>query len=260
MKTAEIAIIFIVGTLTLMVFVFFLVLIIIEYRRRQVRHITEKLELKHEYQNQVMQTQIEVQEQAFKYFSEEMHDNIAQILAMAKMKLYRVADKTTDEMVKTGIATTNELLGKTLDDIRSLSHVLNGNLISKIPLAESLEKDLIYVRDSAGIDATLTVNGDRYELDSEKKLLLFRIIQEAVGNAIKHGNATKINITLAYKKEVIIVEIHDNGKGFDTRLLDESKGLGLHNIQVRAKLLGTIEVVSAAGKGTAITLKINTNA
>ena len=199
MKTAEIAIIFIVGTLTLMVFVFFLVLIIIEYRRRQVRHITEKLELKHEYQNQVMQTQIEVQEQAFKYFSEEMHDNIAQILAMAKMKLYRVADKTTDEMVKTGIAPTNELLGKTLDDIRSLSHVLNGNLISKIPLAESLEKDLIYVRDSAGIDATLTVNGDRYELDSEKKLLLFRIIQEAVGNAIKHGNATKINITLAYK-------------------------------------------------------------
>ena len=116
------------------------------------------------------------------------------------------------------------------------------------------------MRDSAGIDATLTVNGDRYELDSEKKLLLFRIIQEAVGNAIKHGNATKINITLAYKKEVIIVEIHDNGKGFDTRLLDESKGLGLHNIQVRAKLLGTIEVVSAAGKGTAITLKINTNA
>ncbi len=259
MKTAEIAIIFIVGTLTLLVFVFFLVLIIIEYRRRQVRHITEKLELKHQYQNQVLQTQVEVQEQAFKYFSEEMHDNIAQVLAMAKMKLYRVAEKTSDEMVKTGIETTNELLGKTLNDLRSLSHVLNGSLVSKIPLTESLEKDLGYVRDSAEVDATLTVTGDPYELTGEKKLLLFRIIQEAVGNAIKHGKAQKINITLAYEKGVLGVVIYDNGKGFDTRLLNDSKGLGLHNMQVRARLLGAIDVVSAPGESTTITLKINTN-
>ena len=115
------------------------------------------------------------------------------------------------------------------------------------------------MRDSAEVDATLTVTGDPYELTGEKKLLLFRIIQEAVGNAIKHGKAQKINITLAYEKGVLGVVIYDNGKGFDTRLLNDSKGLGLHNMQVRARLLGAIDVVSAPGESTTITLKINTN-
>lgn len=259
MKTAEIVIIFIVGTLTLLVFVFFLVLIIIEYWRRQVRHITEKLELKHEYQNQVLQTKLEVQEQSFKYFSEEVHDNIAQMLALAKMKLNRLADKTNDEALKAGIEASNELVGKTLNDLRSLSHVLNGSLVSKISLEESLEKELAYVHGSAETDATLTVVGAPYELDAEKKLMIFRIVQEAVGNAIKHGNAHQINITLAYEKGLLTVSIYDNGSGFDTRLIEESKGLGLHNMQVRARLLGHINIVSAPDKGTEITLKIDTN-
>ena len=84
MNTAEIAIVLIIGSLTLSVFVLFLLLILIEYRRRQVRHITEKLELKHQYHHAVMQTQLEVQEQSFKYISEELHDNIAQTLSLAR--------------------------------------------------------------------------------------------------------------------------------------------------------------------------------
>ncbi len=257
MKTAEIAIIFIVGTLTLLVFVLFLVLIIIEYRRRQVKHITEKLELKHEYHNQVLQTQVEVQEQAFKYFSEEVHDNIAQMLSLIKMKLSRVAGKTTDVAVREGIDASNELLGKTLNDLRNLSHLLNGNLVSQIPLTESMEKELGYVRDADDIETSLEITGTQYELNGERKLLAFRIMQEAIGNAIKHGKAKKITITLVYEKRMLTATIADNGAGFDTRLLTESKGLGLHNMHVRARLLGQIDVASAPDKGTVITLKIN---
>lgn len=259
MKTSEIAIILIVGTLTLMVFVVFIILIVIEYRKRQLRHFTEKLELKHRYENEVLQTQLEVQEQSFKYVSEEIHDNIAQTLSLAKIKLYKTAGKTTDEVLKSGIETSTELLGTALNDLRNLSHILNGGLVSKLTLVESLEKELNYVSDVNDMDARLTISGDVYELNPEKKLMIFRIVQEAINNALKHGSATDINISLAYQPGLLRILIEDNGKGFDTSKTNDNKGLGLHNMNVRAKLLGTIDIASQQNKGTTITLNIDTN-
>lgn len=259
MNTAETIIIFIIGTLTLLVFAFFLVLILIEYRKRQVRHITEKLELKHRYENEVLQTQLEVQEQSFKYISEEIHDNIAQMLSLVKLKLYKTATKTTDEEVKAGIEGSNELLGKTMNDLRTLSHVLNGGLVSKLSLKESIEKELGYVSDVKDISTKLSASGSAYDPLPEKKLMIFRIVQEAINNAIKHGKATEIEIALAYNTDVLTLTIADNGVGFDMTQADKSKGLGLHNMQVRAKLLGSISLESHKDKGTTITLNINTD-
>lgn len=258
METAEVAIIFIIGSLTLLVFVLFIVLILFEYRKRQVRHITEKLELKHRYQNEVLQTQIEVQEQAFKNISEEIHDNIAQMLSLVKIKLYKTATKTQDEAVLTGLNTSTELLGKTLDDLRTLSHTLSGGLVAKVTLAESLEKELDYIRDD-DMQASLNITGEPYEMNAEKKLLTFRIVQEAVNNAIKHGKANHINISLAYSSGLVKVSIADNGKGFDEGLMQTSKGLGLQNMQLRAKMLGSMDVTSKEGEGSTITLNIDTN-
>lgn len=259
MNTSEIAIIFIIGSLTLLVFVLFVVLIIIEYRKRQVRHLTEKLELKHQYQNEVMQTQLEVQEQSFKYISEELHDNIAQTLSLVRLKLYRTAAKVTDDALKERVESSNELLGDALDGLRNLSHILNGGLVSKLPLPESLEKELSYIRDVNDMEATLDIKGSPYEMDGHKKLLAFRIVQEAIHNAIKHGKAKKINISVTHQPTQVVVEIQDNGRGFDTHKIQESKGLGLHNMQVRANMLGSLTIESEPGKGTFISLKINTH-
>jgi two-component system, NarL family, sensor kinase len=259
LKATEIAIILIIGTLTLLVFVLFLVLIVIEYRKRQVRHITEKLELKHQYQNEVMQTQLEVQEQSFKYISEELHDNIAQTLSLVRLKLYRTADKATDQVLKQNVEGSNELLGNVLDGLRNLSHVLNGSLVSKLGLQESLEKELSYVRDVNEMQADMSIIGTVYELPAEKRLLVFRIVQEAINNAIKHGKARRLNIILVYQTYQLTLKIEDNGRGFDTSKINDSKGLGLQNIYVRAKLLGSVDIQSEEGKGTFITLNINTN-
>ncbi|MCA9346888.1 hypothetical protein KC960_05360 [Candidatus Saccharibacteria bacterium] len=256
--STKVAIVLIFGSLTLLVFVLFIILILFEYRKRQVRHITEKLELKHRYQNEVLQTQIEVQEQSFKYISEEIHDNIAQMLSLVKIKIYKTAGKTTDENVLSGLNTSTELLSKTMDDLRSLSHILNGGLVSKLTLEESLEKELDYVRDD-DMHAELTVKGQTYDIGGEKKLLAFRIVQESINNAIKHAKAQNINISLVYKTDGLIISIADDGKGFDTELMKGSKGLGLHNMQLRAKMLGSMGITSEQDKGTTITINIQTN-
>lgn len=257
MNTAEIAIIFIIGSLTLLVFVLFIVLILFEYRKRQVRHITEKIEMKHRYQSEVLQTEIEVQEQSFKYVSDEIHDNIAQVLSLLKIKLYKVTNRISDETIKSGLEQSNELLDKALDDLRTLSHTLSGALVSKLLLEESLQNELSYVQDD-DLKATLEVSGEPYDIDPAKKLLTFRIIQEAINNAIKHGKARNINISLAYADEQLTVSITDDGKGFDKELMEGSKGLGLQNMQLRAKMLGSMNVETGEGSGTCITLNIDT--
>jgi two-component system NarL family sensor kinase len=259
MRNDEAPIIFIIGTLTLCVFVFFLVIILIEYRKRQVRHITENLKLKHQYQNEVLQTQLEVQEQSFKYMSEEIHDNIAQTLSLAKLKLYKTIDKINDEKIKESLEMSSELVGNALKDLRNLSHVLNGGLISKISLRESIEKELNYVSDVKDIKTVLTISGNTYEPDPEKKLIIFRIVQEAVNNAIKHGEAKEINIILAYEPDMLNIQITDDGRGFDIEQIQKNNGLGLHNMHIRAKLLGGIHFKSEIGKGTTITLNIKTH-
>jgi signal transduction histidine kinase len=258
LNTTEIAIIFIIGSLTLFVFVLFIVLILVEYRKRQVRHITEKLQLEHRYRSEVLQTQIEVQEQSFRYLSEEIHDNIAQTLSLVKLKLYKTANMA-EGAVKERIEGSTDLLGNALEGLRNLSHVLNGGLVSKLTLEENIEKELGYVHDVKDIHTQLILKGPRQELKEKQKLLAFRIVQEAIINAVKHGRAHSITITIEYMQQYISLTIADDGKGFDLSLLDNSKGLGLHNMQVRAKMLGNYKIDSAVGKGTTITLNIDTN-
>lgn len=258
MPTTEIAIIFIIGSLTLLAFVLFIVLILVEYRRKQVRHITEKLELEHRYNSELLRTQVEVQEQSFRYISEEIHDNIAQMLSLVKLKLYKMAGRTGDAQLLDTLHTSTTLLGRTLEDLRALSHTLNGQLISRIPLTESLEKELQYIRDE-DLSATLEVSGTPYEIDAGKKLLAFRIVQEAINNAIRHGKAQHIQLRLAYSRHQLAIVISDDGLGFDTQLLDSSQNLGLQNMQLRAQMLGSLHIVSGNGCGTTITLNIYSN-
>jgi signal transduction histidine kinase len=259
MNSNDVPVIFIAGTLTLLVFVIFLVLIIIEYSRRQVRHITEKLSLQHQYQQQLLQTQLEVQEQSFRYVSEEIHDNIAQTLSLARLKLFKTTGKIDDENIKSGLESTTELLGNALSDLRNLSHVLNGGLVSKLTLQENIEKELNYASDVKEIRTNLAISGIAFEPNPEKKLLIFRIVQESINNAIRHGEASEVNVSINYAPGQITLSITDNGKGFDIGQVETGKGLGLHNIQLRARLLGNVKITSETGIGTCITLNIHSN-
>ncbi|MBX2906341.1 MAG: hypothetical protein KF744_09910 [Taibaiella sp.] len=258
MKTSEIAIILIVGTLTLLVFVFFIILIIIEYRRRQVKYITEKLEMEHRFKQEVLQTQIEVQEQSFQYISEEIHDNIAQTLSLARIKLFKTTERATDEAQKASLHTTTELVGNALEGLRSLSHVLNGGLVQQLPLKDSLEKELKYVKDANEIETELRMTGEYRELEAGKKLVAFRVVQEALNNSIKHSHASRISINLEYSPQKISIGIEDNGKGFDVAHT-QSRGLGMYNMEMRAAMLGDLQIASREGKGTTVTLNIRTD-
>jgi two-component system NarL family sensor kinase len=250
-------IVFIVGTLILMLFAFTLVIFLIVHKKKRYEHLLEKQSMENTYQTQLLQSRLEVQEQSFRYFSEEIHDNIGQLLSIVKMQLYNIRNSSREQEIVTKATDCNELLGKAITDLRNISHTLNSGYIGKAGLADAIEKDLEYIRSAKEIKCTLHRSGDEHTLGNERELLVFRIVQEAISNAVKHASPSAIDIYLNYSPASLQVVIEDNGSGFDMSAHQKS-GIGLNNMHVRAGLLkGNIEVRSEKEKGTVVKLDVS---
>ncbi len=110
----------------------------------------------------------------------------------------------------------------------------------------------------SGLLATsITEEGTPQPVDQQKKLILFRIIQEALHNVIKHAGATNLQVQLLYTNDAVEIKIIDNGKGFHVEKVIATDGLGLHNMMSRAALLkGKAYIKSRPGEGAAIIITI----
>jgi two-component system NarL family sensor kinase len=256
MNTYHIMLAFVAGTFMLMLFVCFIIIFLIVHKKKRYGHLLEKQTMESNYQNQLLLSKLEVQEQSFRYFSEEMHDNIGQLMSIVKMQLYNIRNNSKEPEIVAKATDSGELLGKAIHDLRNISHTLNSSYVANAGLAQAIEKDLEYIRSAKDINCNLHITGDDYSLGPERELLIFRIIQEAVGNAVKHAKATAINVYLGYKPESLCLSIEDNGTGFDPS--ENTKGgIGLTNMQVRAGLLkGGFQVFSAKDCGTTVRLEV----
>ena len=250
-------IVFILGTAVLLLFALFIIIFLVTHKKKQFHNLLEKQQLENNYRNQLLLSKLEVQEQSFKYFSEEIHDNIGQLLSIVKMQLYNIRSSSNEAEIVTKATDCNELLGKAITDLRNISHTLNSSFVSNAGIADAIEKDLEYIRSAKEVKCTLHVTGEEYSLGSEQELLIFRIIQEAIANAIKHASPSAIDVWLNYKPTGLTVTIADNGSGFNIH--ENAKGgIGLNNMHVRSDLLkGNLEVTSAKEKGTTIKLSIS---
>lgn len=249
--------IFVLGTVAFIMFSCALILFLQHYKRKQQMHIAEKNQMDQAYQNQILQTRLEVQEQSFQYFSEEIHDNIGQVLGLVKLQLYNIQHTSKDDKTRKFAGESTELLGKAINDLRNISHTMNGAFVSRAGLNEAIAKELNYIQSARSITCTLNCTGDVYYYGDEKEVMIFRIVQEAIANAIKHADATEITVLLHYMPELLTVNITDNGKGFDTGKENKRGGIGMNNMQLRANLLkGKLTITSAQGKGTSIQLDI----
>lgn len=261
MNASTSLVVLIFGTLLFTLFAFFMVLFVILQKRRQYQHKLEKQRMEHQYQSELLQSRLEVQEQSFKYFSEEIHDNIGQVLSLVKLQIYKIAKTTTEPAQKEDINTITELMTKAITDLRNLSHTANGTYVLNAELAQIIQKELHYISSARNINCTFSTEGKPYPIDQERKLLIFRIIQKSLSNAIKHGEPDQLHVSLGYTPDRFIVSVSDNGSGFD---VNEDRGgdagLGLNNMSVRADLLkGRFDIQSAKNKGTTIILDIPAN-
>lgn len=242
------------GTLVLVMLVFIITTFLIIHRQRVRRHEMEKNELAYQYQNQLLKTKLEVEELALKNISREIHDHVNQILGVVRMNLFHIPKAGSQEEANRYTEETNLMVRDAIDHLRDLSHTLSGSGIEKMGLINAIRKELNNI--SLHTETSCTLHCDEEEvlpLSGEQQILVFRIIQEALANIVKHAQASKVNIYINYRNNELCIAVHDNGNGLEPGSL--SDGLGLVNMHERAALLkGTLDVRSEPGNGCTVTL------
>ncbi len=249
MNNSYIIPLFIAGTLIIILFACSLIAFLIVHKQKQQA-----------FQNEILQTRIEVQEHAMIGISKEIHDNIGQLLGLAHMNIKAGINCCTDSKQAKLLTNANELLEKAVNDSRNISHSLNSDIIKKMGLATILKNELDYITLSQDIKCYFETVGAPFSLTPEKELLVYRIAQEAIRNSIKYSQATLLTVSLQYNiKSNFKMVICDNGIGFDVnKTLASGGGIGLINMRERASLLnGTLDIHASIPKGCTITLNAN---
>jgi two-component system, NarL family, sensor kinase len=252
-KSEQLILLIILGTLLILLLSVTIIAAIVRYNRRQQLNLLEKNQLQSQFQQTLLQTQLEIQEQTLKTISEEIHDNIGQILSLAKLNLNTLPNSDEPK-----IQDTKNLVSKAITDLRNLSHSMHGDIIAELGLQQSIVKELRIIESTKAFTTELKVTGAVYKLNAQKEMVLFRMVQEALHNIVKHSSAANIIVTMQYVPTVFTLTIADNGKGFDLRLLNEQgNGLGIHSMHNRAKIIGaSFNMSSTLGNGTVITIQL----
>ncbi len=221
----------------------FLILLFLVFRKRRIQHRFEIMEMKHQFSQTLLTSQIEIQEQTLRNISQELHDNISQKLGLAKLQLNQIQSLQPD----VAIGPTKSVITEAIADIRSLTKSMHPDRIATIPLNESIEYEINLLRNATPVSFLCNIEADPAAITADQKIILFRIFQELLNNALKYAHATQINI-LFETKDRMTLSVADNGIGLP---VEYQKGIGHTSIINRATLLkGTFHLVSNPGNGT----------
>ncbi len=253
---AESLIIFIiVSTLLITLLISFITYIVYQYQQKQNAYYKNLEELKAVHENEKLQSQVEIQEQTFENISREIHDNIGQKLTLAKLNLNTLSLENPGQL-EASLNDSIAMISEAISDLSDISRSMSSEVILNNGLIKALEFEVAQLKKSSIYHINLLVTGDPIFLEAKKELILFRIVQEALNNIMKHAFANQIELLLHYGQQEVELNITDNGNGFASNS-HCIYGTGIANMKRRAELLnGLFGLASSPGTGTTITIKI----
>ena len=243
-KSSEIVII--ITTIIVLLMVFGIIILFSIFQSRKNDILTEQEKEREEFEKTITETQIEIREETLRNISWELHDNIGQLLTLAKIQL----QNSTTENIKE----VSDTITKGLKEVRSLSKLINPEAMSTIDLREGVQLEIDRFNRLNFITSTLEISGEERDIEQKSSIIIFRILQEFFSNTIKHSRASQLNVSLNYSNSDLIISAKDNGIGFSSE--EKKEGIGLINIKNRAKLIGAeVEFTSEKNKGTTLEIK-----
>ena len=244
--------IILITTVTVILLVVVVIIIFSIFQKKKVKFLFEQKTAKQRFEKEIIRSQLETQEQTLQNISWELHDNVGQLLSVAKMQL-NILQPNLAEKQKVLVNETGQIISKSLQEIRSLSKLLNPEVIKNIGLEEAIQLEVDRFNRLNFIDATFSIIGESIAIDQKDEIILFRILQEFLSNSVKHSKTAKLDVTITYTPEELIIKAQDFGVGFDKKTI--RKGSGLLNMKSRAKLISTkLKLNSEKDKGVLLTL------
>lgn len=200
-----------------------------------------------------------VLEEERKKISREIHDELGQALTGLKMDLRQISKQLTpdQELIQQRIAASLQLIDQTILTMRRISSDLRPGILDDLGLVAAVDWLVSNFQARSDIQVELEVDPPDLEVPRELHTGLFRIIQEALTNVMRHAQATQVWIEIKSMSDQLNVKISDNGRGFDSNILEQTRSLGLIGMRERALLIdGEVKIHTAPGQGTQIEICI----
>lgn len=184
----------------------------------------------------------------------EIHDTVAQGLAGIVTQLETVAELAPADPVRGRIDTARRLARTSLVEVRRSIDALRPGPLRDARLSEAVEQAVRTWRAQYDTPVTVTVTGTPQPMHAEVEVTVLRATQETLSNVGRHAKADRVDVTLSYMEDVVVLDVRDDGTGFDP---GAARGFGLTALRQRVRLLsGTVEVESAPGAGTAVSVAV----
>jgi signal transduction histidine kinase len=200
---------------------------------------------------------VKVQEEERRHLARELHDEIGQALTGAKINL-EATMKESDGAKSKRIDETAAILEKLLGQVRQISLDLRPSTLDDLGLVPALRSLLDQQGRRASVAVRFSAKNVPENLDAEIQTTCFRIAQEAITNAVRHANATRIEVDLRCENGNLRLQVRDNGRGFDAESAQaQTAGLGLIGIKERAALVDArVKIISSPNNGTTIEVSL----
>ncbi len=240
------------ASLFIMLFGFISFLVIVNFVRRKRKILKERKEREDQFHQELLQAQLEMQEHTFKTISQEIHDNVGQILSIIKVNLniltYENAGNEKLQDVKT-------MLTDAIKQLRDLSAGYYADRLVEEGFLVAIQHQLNQLSKTGLFTTSFHTELETLSIDKSKVIFLHRMVQEILHNVVKHSGANHVAAHLSKENGEIHVSLADNGKGFDSRSADFKAGIGLSSIRQRASMIGAnLEIISELGAGTIVKL------
>jgi PAS domain S-box-containing protein len=217
-----------------------------------VKDITLQIET----ENLIIRTIIDTQEKERLRLAKDLHDSLGQQLSAIKFYISTSSELSSDNEQKRILIKSEHALTSVLADMRNICFNLMPETLEEFGLIEAVKGLCNQIQHDSKIDFRITVINVFPKIEKEVEIDIYRIIQEFINNAMKHGKATVITIDFNYTASHAKIILSDNGKGFKVDK-SVSKGMGLQNMESRAKSHnGVLNIKSETGKGTKLTIAI----
>jgi signal transduction histidine kinase len=224
----------------------------------RTQELSESRDLLQQFSNHLQN----VLEEERKKISREIHDELGQALTGLKMDLRYIKKHLhpDQESIAQRIDTSLQLVDSTITTMRRISSDLRPGILDDLGIVPAVDWLVSNFQNRTGIEVMLNVEPPNLEIPKEMHTSLYRIVQEALTNVMRHAQATQVKIKIEGRPQEVVIEVRDNGRGFDPNTLGHTRSLGLTGIRERAALIGaSAEIIGSPGTGTLVSVHVPIN-